>query len=112
MNVTYIYHSCFLVETDRFYYLFDHEKGRLPEIRSGPSACHKASNPQNADFGDWRLSIKATTDQFIRSCFFIQWLLKRLRAVSDGPFDQGFRMNRFRISATKVSASSIPKVAV
>ena len=32
MNVTYIHHSCFLVETHRFYYLFDYEKGRLPEM--------------------------------------------------------------------------------
>ena len=32
MNVTYIHHSCFLVETDRFYYLFDYEKGRLPAM--------------------------------------------------------------------------------
>lgn len=32
MNVTYIHHSCFLVETDRFYYLFDYEKGCLPKM--------------------------------------------------------------------------------
>ena len=32
MKVTYIHHSCFLVETDRFYYLFDYEKGVLPEM--------------------------------------------------------------------------------
>ena len=32
MKVTYIHHSCFLVETDRFYYLFDYEKGCLPEM--------------------------------------------------------------------------------
>lgn len=32
MNVTYIHHSCFLVETDRFYYLFDYEKGYLPKM--------------------------------------------------------------------------------
>ena len=35
MNVTYIHHSCFLVETDRFYYLFDYEKGDLPEMDVG-----------------------------------------------------------------------------
>ena len=34
MNVTYIHHSCFLVETDRFYYLFDYEKGSLPALDS------------------------------------------------------------------------------
>lgn len=32
MNVTYIHHSCFLVETDRCYYLFDYEKGHLPSM--------------------------------------------------------------------------------
>ena len=32
MEVTYIHHSCFLVETARFYYLFDYEKGCLPEM--------------------------------------------------------------------------------
>lgn len=32
MKITYIHHSCFLVETDRCYYLFDYEKGNLPEM--------------------------------------------------------------------------------
>lgn len=32
MKVTYIHHSGFLVETDRFYYLFDYEKGALPAM--------------------------------------------------------------------------------
>ena len=32
MNITYIHHSCFLVETNRFYYLFDYEKGQLPAM--------------------------------------------------------------------------------
>lgn len=32
MNITYIHHSCFLVETGRFYYLFDYEKGSLPKM--------------------------------------------------------------------------------
>ena len=32
MTVTYIHHSCFLVETDASYYLFDYEKGALPEL--------------------------------------------------------------------------------
>lgn len=30
MKITYIYHSCFLVETNSCYYLFDYEKGSLP----------------------------------------------------------------------------------
>ena len=32
MKITYIHHSCFLVETSRFYYLFDYESGLLPEM--------------------------------------------------------------------------------
>ena len=32
MNVTYIHHSCFLVESERFYYLFDYESGSLPAM--------------------------------------------------------------------------------
>jgi L-ascorbate metabolism protein UlaG (beta-lactamase superfamily) len=32
MKITYIHHSCFLVETERSYYLFDYEKGALPEM--------------------------------------------------------------------------------
>ena len=32
MKITYIHHSCFLVETDSCYYLFDYEKGCLPEM--------------------------------------------------------------------------------
>lgn len=34
MKVTYIHHSGFLVETDRFCYLFDYDKGRLPEMNT------------------------------------------------------------------------------
>mgnify|MGYP003296151088 CR=1 FL=1 len=34
MEITYIHHSCFLVETDRCYYLFDYENGCLPELDS------------------------------------------------------------------------------
>ena len=32
MDVTYIHHSGFLVETQRFYYLFDYETGILPPM--------------------------------------------------------------------------------
>ena len=32
MNVTYIHHSGFLVETGRWYYLFDYESGCLPPL--------------------------------------------------------------------------------
>jgi len=32
MTVTYIYHSCFLIETSVCYYLFDYYKGALPEF--------------------------------------------------------------------------------
>lgn len=34
MIVRYIHHSGFLVETDRFYYLFDYAKGLLPEMNA------------------------------------------------------------------------------
>lgn len=34
MTVTYIHHSGFLVETRRFYYLFDYESGALPELNT------------------------------------------------------------------------------
>lgn len=32
MKIIYIHHSCFLVETDSCYYLFDYEKGCLPRM--------------------------------------------------------------------------------
>lgn len=32
MKVTYIHHSCFLIETELCYYLFDYEKGCLPKM--------------------------------------------------------------------------------
>ena len=32
MNVTYIHHSSFLIETRRFYYLFDYDRGDLPAL--------------------------------------------------------------------------------
>lgn len=32
MKTIYIHHSCFLVETDSCYYLFDYEKGCLPQM--------------------------------------------------------------------------------
>ena len=32
MNTTFIQHSSFLVETDRFYFLFDYESGPLPQM--------------------------------------------------------------------------------
>ncbi len=32
MRITYIHHSCFLIETDSCYYLFDYEKGQLPPL--------------------------------------------------------------------------------
>lgn len=32
MTITYIHHSGFLVETDTCYYVFDYEKGSLPEM--------------------------------------------------------------------------------
>lgn len=35
MKVTYIYHSCFLIETEKCYYLFDYFKGSLPQMDVG-----------------------------------------------------------------------------
>ena len=32
MNTTYIHHSCFIFETTESYYLFDYEKGQIPEL--------------------------------------------------------------------------------
>lgn len=32
MKLTYLYHSAFLAETAESYYLFDYEKGALPEL--------------------------------------------------------------------------------
>ena len=32
MNITYILHSCFLIETPLCYYIFDYEKGHLPQL--------------------------------------------------------------------------------
>ena len=34
MNITYIHHSCFLVETRRFYFLFDYQTGNLPKLNA------------------------------------------------------------------------------
>lgn len=34
MTITYIYHSCFLIETEICYYLFDYYKGGLPELKT------------------------------------------------------------------------------
>lgn len=32
MKITYIHHSCFLIETLTCYYIFDYEKGNIPEL--------------------------------------------------------------------------------
>lgn len=34
MNITYIYHSSFLIETASCYYLFDYYKGTLPKLKA------------------------------------------------------------------------------
>lgn len=44
MNITYIHHSCFFVETDSCYYLFDYEKGQLPALESTKPICVFASH--------------------------------------------------------------------
>ena len=32
MEITYIHHSCFLIETPTCYYIFDYEKGHIPKL--------------------------------------------------------------------------------
>jgi L-ascorbate metabolism protein UlaG (beta-lactamase superfamily) len=53
MKATYIHHSCFLVETDRCYYLFDYEKGQLPPMDVGKPifvlSSHSHADHYNAD---------------------------------------------------------------
>ena len=34
MRVMYVYHSCFLAETEKSYYLFDYFQGKLPPLKS------------------------------------------------------------------------------
>ena len=34
MNITYIHHSGFLVETNRYYFIFDYETGQLPSLNT------------------------------------------------------------------------------
>ena len=48
MNVTYIHHSGFLVETIRFYYLFDYESGSLPKM-DGQKPIFVLSSHSHAD---------------------------------------------------------------
>ena len=46
MNISYIHHSCFLVETDRNYFIFDYFKGDIPNLNTNKpiyvfsSHCH------------------------------------------------------------------------
>ena len=52
MKITYIYHSCFLTETESCYYLFDYFKGTLPALNAGKPilvlASHKHQDHYNA----------------------------------------------------------------
>jgi len=53
MDVTYIHHSCFLVETGRCYYLFDYRKGKLPPLDAAKPvfvlSSHSHSDHYNPD---------------------------------------------------------------
>lgn len=53
MKITYIYHSCFLVETSDCYYLFDYYKGELPGLDTGKPilvfASHRHKDHYNPD---------------------------------------------------------------
>ena len=68
MKVSYIHHSCFLVETDRFYYLFDYEKGSLPEMDAAKPVCvlssHGHADHYNAEIYSL---LKASGMQHIRA---------------------------------------------
>lgn len=44
MKVTYIHHSSFLVETQNCYYLFDYEKGTLPDLDASKAIIVLASH--------------------------------------------------------------------
>ena len=39
MNITYITHSCFLVELDSCYLLFDYYRGTLPRMKEDKQMC-------------------------------------------------------------------------
>lgn len=53
MKITYIYHSCFLVETAGCYYLFDYYTGCLPELKADKPilvfASHRHEDHYNPD---------------------------------------------------------------
>lgn len=53
MKITYIYHSCFLVETADCYYLFDYYKGTLPRLDAAKPvlvfASHRHEDHYNPD---------------------------------------------------------------
>ena len=56
MNITYIYHSCFLVETNECYYLFDYYKGSLPVLNTDKPilvfASHRHGDHYNPEIFD------------------------------------------------------------
>jgi L-ascorbate metabolism protein UlaG (beta-lactamase superfamily) len=50
MNVTYLGHSGFLIETDRAYYLFDYIRGELPEFKENKKLYVFASHSHEDHF--------------------------------------------------------------
>ena len=68
MKITYIHHSCFLVETDRFYYLFDYEKGRLPEMDAAKPVFVLSSHGHGDHYNVGIFSLlKATGMRYVRA---------------------------------------------
>lgn len=48
MNVTYIHHSSFLIETERCYYLFDYFQGSIPALNPSKPVLVLASHMRSS----------------------------------------------------------------
>ena len=57
MEVTYIHHSSFLVETNLCYYLFDYEKGALPKLDVSKPILVLASHSHHDHYNSYVFSI-------------------------------------------------------
>ena len=68
MKITYIHHSGFLVETERCYYLFDYEKGDLPQMDAAKPVFVLSSHGHAAHYTPEIFSLlKAAGMQHIRA---------------------------------------------
>ena len=84
MNITYIHHSCFLVETERFYLIFDYFKGELPNLNVDKTiyvfSSHSHDDHYNKDIFDilkakGMKSIKAVLSDDISVSDFVETTL-------------------------------------